>query len=229
MRYYPLFLDLTGRQVVVAGGGRLAERKVRQLLSCGARVTVISPTVTPRLRNWHRQQVILWRPRRYKRGDLRGAWLVISASDDAAVNRRAAQDATRRRTLANIVDDAAISTAITPAWIRRGALVMAFSTGGASPALARQLRLTLGKTMGRDYAAYVALLARLRRQVHRRVKDSATRQRLMRRLVRADLLPLIRSGHRAVLARRVARATGGLIGTPWPAHRGDPPRARTTA
>lgn len=205
MRYYPLFVNLTGRLVVVVGGGRVAERKVRQLLACGARITVISPTLTPRLRTWSRQQRVQWRPRRYKRFDLQAAWLVVSASDDATLNRRVAQDAARRRTLANIVDDASVSTAIAPAWFRRGALVVAFSTGGASPALAQQLRRTLSEEIGRDYAAYVALLARLRRQVHRRVKDVPTRQCLMRRLVRAGLLPLIRSGQQAALNRRVAR------------------------
>jgi siroheme synthase-like protein len=211
MRYYPLFLDLNSRRTVVVGGGAVAERKVRQLLACGARVTVISPTATPRLRAWHRRNTIQWRPRRYKWGDLRSAWLVISASDDAAVNLRVAQDSTRHRTLANIVDDAAISTAIAPAWFRRGALVVAFSTGGASPALARQLRLRLGQEVGQDYAAYVALLTRLRRRIHRQVKDPAARQRLMRRIVRADLLPLIRSarcGSPHALRRAVDRLTG---------------------
>jgi precorrin-2 dehydrogenase len=208
MRYYPLFLDLTGRLVVVVGGGRVAERKVRQLLACGARVTVISPTATPRLRTWHRRDSIRWCPRRYKRCDLQQAWLVVSASDDAAVNRRVAQDARRGRTLANVVDDASVSTAIAPAWFRRGALVVAFSTGGASPALAQQLRMRLSKEIGKEYAAYVALLARVRRHIHHRVKDAAARQRLMRRLVRAGLLPLMRSERRAELNRRVARLMG---------------------
>jgi precorrin-2 dehydrogenase/sirohydrochlorin ferrochelatase len=202
MRYYPLFLDLTGRLVVVVGGGRVAERKVRQLLACGARVTVISPTATPRLRTWHRRDAIRWRPRRYKRCDLQQAWLVVSASDDAAVNRRVARDAVRCRTLANVVDDASVSTAIAPAWFRRGALVVAFSTGGASPALARQLRLRLSREIGRDYSAYVKLLAHVRGEIRRRVKDAGARQRLMRRLVRTELLPLMKS------ERRVARLMG---------------------
>jgi precorrin-2 dehydrogenase/sirohydrochlorin ferrochelatase len=211
MRYYPLFLDLTGRRVVVVGGGRVAERKVRQLLSCGARITVITPTATPRLRAWHRKRVIQWRPRRYKRCDLDLSWLVISASNDAAVNRRVAQDAKRLRTLANIVDDASVSMAISPAWFRRGALVVAFSTGGASPALARQLRLKLSKEIGRDYAAYVALLARLRRRIHRQVKDTAARQRLMRRLIRANLLSLIKPSKRGALARRIIDLTDDIV------------------
>lgn len=208
MQYYPLFLDLTGRLVVVIGGGRIAERKVRQLLACGARVTVISPTATPRLRTWHRKDAIRWRPRRYKRCDLQQAWLVVSASDDTTINRRVARDARQRRTLANVVDDASVSTAIAPAWFRRGALVVAFSTGGSSPALAQQLRRRLSKEIGKEYAAYVALLARVRRQIHHRVKDAGARQRLMRRLVRAGLLPLMRSERRAALNRRVARLTG---------------------
>ena len=205
MRYYPLFLDLAGRRVVVAGGGPVAERKVRQLLACRARVTVISPTLTLRLRSYHRRGLIRWRSRRYKRCDLQEAWLAISATDHLAVNRLIAVDARRRKIWVNVVDDPTRSSVIAPAWFRRGKLVVAFSTGGASPALARQLRLTLSKEIGRDYAAYVSLLARLRRQVHRRVKDSATRQRLMRRLVQANLLPLVRRGNRQVLNRRVVQ------------------------
>jgi len=205
MRYLPLFADLTGRRVVVVGGGRVAERKVRQLLACRARVTVISLFVTPRLRTWHRQGVIRWRPRSYRRGDLQGAWLAVSATDQPAVNQRIAADAGRGKIWANVVDDPGRSSVIAPAWFRRGALVVAFSTGGASPALARQLRRKLEREIGRDYAAYVAFLARLRRQIHHQVKNAAARQRLMRRVVRADFLPLIRSGRRAELARRVAR------------------------
>jgi precorrin-2 dehydrogenase/sirohydrochlorin ferrochelatase len=191
--------------VVVAGGGQVAERKVRQLLDCRARVTVISPTLTPRLRSYHRQGLIRWRPRRYRPCDLQGAWLAISATDQPTVNQQIAVDARRRKIWTNVVDDPARSSVIAPAWFRRGALVVAFSTGGASPALARQLRLTLSKEIGRDYAAYVALLARLRRQIHRRVKDSAARQRLMRRLVRANLLPLVKRGNQTILKRRVAQ------------------------
>lgn len=208
MRRYPLFVDLAGRRVVVVGGGRVAERKIRHLLECRARITIVSPTVTPRLHAWRRSGKIQWRPRRYKRCDLQSAWLVISASDEPIVNRRVARDAARGRTLVNVVDDAARSTAIAPAWFRRGALVVAFSTGGASPALARRLRLMLSRNIGREYAAYVAFLARVRRHIHHRVKDAATRQRLMRRLVRADLLPLITAGRRAALQRRVAELMG---------------------
>jgi precorrin-2 dehydrogenase/sirohydrochlorin ferrochelatase len=203
MRYYPLFLDLTGRRVVVVGGGRVAERKVRQLLDCRAEITLISPIATPRLQAWHRAGRLRWQKRCYRRSDLRGAWLAVSATDQSSVSRQVATDGARRKIWTNMVDDPGRSSVIAPAWFRRGALVIAFSTGGASPALAQQLRRRLSKEIGRDYAAYVALLARLRRRIHRQVSDSSERQRLMRRLVRADLLPLIRSGRHAALAHRV--------------------------
>jgi precorrin-2 dehydrogenase/sirohydrochlorin ferrochelatase len=208
MRYYPLFLDLAGRRVVVAGGGPVAERKVRQLLACRATVRLISPNLTPRLRRWHAQGQIEWCRRPYRRGDLRGAWLAIAASNQPAANRQMAMEAERRGLWINVVDDPERSSVIAPAWFRRGKLVVAFSTGGASPALAQQLRRKLSKEIGKDYAAYVALLARLRRQIHRQVSDVAERQRLMHRLIRAELLPLIQSGRRAALARRVARLMG---------------------
>jgi precorrin-2 dehydrogenase/sirohydrochlorin ferrochelatase len=211
MRYYPLFLDLTARRVVVVGGGPVAERKIRQLLACRARVLAISPTLTPRLRAWVRAGRVRWQPRRYRRGDLGQAWFVVAASNEPEANGRVAHDAERRGILVNVVDDPARSSAIAPAWFRRGALIVAFSTGGASPALARQLRLRLSRGIGKEYSAYVAFLARLRRQVHRQVKDAVTRQRLMRRLVRANLLSLIKEGDRRTLKRRLTRLTKALV------------------
>lgn len=205
MRYYPLFLNLDGRRVAVVGGGRVAERKVRQLLACGARVTIISPDLTPKLRAWRRKKKISWKPRGYRRCDLDGMWLAIAATDRPAINRKIAADAARKKIWMNVVDDPVRSSAIAPAWFRRGKLTVAFSTGGASPALARQLRLDLSKQIGRDYAAYTDFLARLRRQVHRRVKDLAARQRLMRRLVRANLLPLVKQGNQKALKRWTAQ------------------------
>ncbi len=208
MRYYPLFLDLTRRRVVVIGGGRVAERKVRQLLDCRAEITLISPIATPRLQAWHRAGRLRWQQRCYRRSDLRGAWLAVSATDQSSVNRQVATDGARRKIWTNVVDDPGRSSVIAPAWFRRGALVVAFSTGGASPALAQQLRRRLSRDIGKDYAAYVALLARLRRRIHRQVADPAKRQRLMRRVLGMNLLPLAKGGNRQALKRRVAQLLG---------------------
>ncbi len=210
MRYYPLFLDLTARRVVVVGGGAVAERKIRQLLACRARVLAISPTLTPRLRAWVRAGRVRWQPRRYRRGDLGQAWFVVAASNEPEANGRVAHDAERRGVLVNVVDDPARSSAIAPAWFRRGALIVAFSTGGQSPALAQRLRRRLSREIGRDYAAYLTVLARVRRQLIRRVTDPAIRRRLLHRLVRADLLPMVRRRDRAALRRRVSQLTDGL-------------------
>ena len=207
MRYYPLFLDLTGRIAVVVGGGTVAERKIRQLLDAGADVRVISPVATRRVKAWHRARRLRWQRRRYRRGDLRGAWLVIAASDDVTVNQRVSDDARRVRIHVNVIDDPKISTAIAPAMFRRGDLVVAISTGGKSPALAQQLRKQLSREFGRDYAAYVKLLGRVRRQIMQRVLHAAKRRRLLHRLVRSNLLPLVKKGHTRALARRIARLT----------------------
>ena len=211
MRYYPLFLDLTSQRVVVIGGGRVAERKVRLLLACHADLVLISPTLTQKLRSWSRSKHFLWRRRRYRRGDLRGVLLAIAASDQAAVNSRVADEAKQKGVVVNIVDDPARSSAIAPSWFRRGELVVAFSTGGKSPALAQQLRKELSRELGRDYAAYITLLARIRRQVMQRVSDPTKRRHILHRVVKADLLPLIRRADRSALNRRVKQLTGGLV------------------
>jgi len=138
--YYPMFADLTGRLCVVIGGGLVAQRKVTTLLRYGARVTVISPTVTRRLGAYARQGRVRHLARRVCPTDLRGAWLVYAATDDPRTNQLVSRTAQRLRIFANVVDHAPLCSFIAPAIFRRGALTVAVSTGGASPSLAKKLR-----------------------------------------------------------------------------------------
>src|SRR5437867_12226751 len=94
---YPLFLDLTGQPVVVIGAGRVASRKIRSLIKAGANVTVISPKAYGLPKN------VRWIRRKYRRGDLAGARVVVAATDDLAVNRQVCAEARRRRQLVNSV------------------------------------------------------------------------------------------------------------------------------
>jgi siroheme synthase-like protein len=205
---FPVALELTGRRCVVVGDGAAAEAKVFALLQAGAVVTVVGEEPGPVLRALEAEGRIRLRRRPYRRGDLRGAFLAVAATDDRILNAAVHREATQRRVLLNAVDDPAHSHFAVPSVLRRGDLVVAISTGGRAPALARQLRLDLEEQLGPEYGELVALLAEARREAApvRARLDFATWARRWERALRADLAGLVRQG-RAVEARRLVRAT----------------------
>jgi precorrin-2 dehydrogenase / sirohydrochlorin ferrochelatase len=144
--HYPLFLDLTDQPVVVIGAGKVAARKIRSLLAAGARVTAISPQA------YRLPKAVRWIKRCYRRGDLTGARLVVAATNDLRINERVCAEAKRRRQLVNCIAPPAAGNFIVPAVARRGKLTIAISTGGLSPALAKQLRRDLERILRSGYS-----------------------------------------------------------------------------
>jgi precorrin-2 dehydrogenase/sirohydrochlorin ferrochelatase len=166
--YYPVFLDLTDDPVLVIGGGPVAEGKVEGLLAAGANVTVVSPTVTPRLAGWVAAGRIEHLARTYQTGDLAGRRLVLVATDDPAVSGAVAAEGRERGIWVNAADEPARCDFILPAVIRRGRLVVAVSTGGASPAAARAIREELEGYLTEDHAVLVEMAADAREDLRRR-------------------------------------------------------------
>jgi len=167
-KYYPLFLDLADHPCLVVGGGPVAEGKVAGLLAAGARVTVVSPTVTARLAGWAAEGRLIYLGREYRVGDVDGQRLALVATDDAAVTRAVVADGRARSVLVNAADEPARCDFILPAVIRRGRLVVAVSTGGASPAAARAIREELESYLTEEHAALVELAAEAREDLRRR-------------------------------------------------------------
>lgn len=164
MAYYAVCLDMTARPCLVVGGGPVAERKVAGLLDAGARVTVVSPSATDRLREWARADRIRLLPREYAVADLAGQAVVFVATDDGGINAGVARDARAVGVLVNAADDPAHCDFILPAVLSRGAITVAVSTGGASPALARAVRDELGAYLDRDdYGALARVVTDVRR------------------------------------------------------------------
>jgi siroheme synthase-like protein len=152
----------------VVGGGPVAEGKVAGLLAAGARVTVVSPTVTAPLAGWAAEGRVTHRARAYRAEDLDGQQVAFVATDDAAVTRAVAADGRARGVWVNAADEPARCDFILPAVIRRGRLVVAVSTGGASPAAARAIREELEGYLTEDHAALVELAAEARDDLRRR-------------------------------------------------------------
>lgn len=159
---YPVFLDLADQPVVVIGAGSVAARKVKTLLAAGAKVTVISPAAEPAIRKLAAAGKLHWVRRAYRHGDLRGACLVVAATDNLDVNRAVSVDARRRKLLVNCIAPPAAGNFIVPSLIQRGGITLAISTGGASPAFAKRLRLDLERFLGNRYPALLKRMAKTR-------------------------------------------------------------------
>jgi len=208
MRYFPAFLDLQGRSVVVIGGGRVAERKVLTLLACGARVTVISPRMTPKLTYLARAGGIRHYSRSWRPADFKEAILIMATTDDRKANAEIARRAHSNFRLVNIADDPARCNVIMPSVIKRGDLIIAVSTSGKSPSLARRIRRELDGSFGAEYGKFLRLLGAVRQQVQSRVPSMARRRRILQRLAGSDLLALMRKGNQKQLRRRVREIVG---------------------
>jgi len=139
----PLFLKLEGREVLVVGAGRVAERKIAELVESKARVHVVAPAASETVKALAAARAVRWDARGFEVADVKGAWLVIAATDDAAVQRSVADAADAERTFVIAVDDKANASAYGCATIRRGPVSIAVSTSGESPALARLIREVL--------------------------------------------------------------------------------------
>jgi precorrin-2 dehydrogenase/sirohydrochlorin ferrochelatase len=201
--YYPVFLDLTDRHVVVVGGGAVAERKVTALLDCGARTKVISPDLTPTLQSMAESGKIEFLQRQYAPGDLQGAYLVIAATSDPAVQEVVWKDAQDLNILINTADEPALCNVIMPAVVRQGDLTLAISTGGKSPALASRLRRQLEETFGREYAVLLRMLGEIRPDLRQRFTDIETRKALHYRIIDSDVLSLLKQNDEAAAEKRI--------------------------
>lgn len=165
MSLFPIFLKLTRRPCVVIGAGHLAESKIESLRAADAAITVIAAQASDRVAEQAATGELTLHQRPYQTGDLNGAFLVVAATNDPAVNRAVFSEATEKGVLCNAVDDPPFCDFYFPSVVRRGDLQIAISTAGASPALAQQLRRDLNAQLPLDLGDWLADLGQLRREV----------------------------------------------------------------
>jgi uroporphyrin-III C-methyltransferase/precorrin-2 dehydrogenase/sirohydrochlorin ferrochelatase len=189
---FPLFADLRNRTVLVVGGGAVAERKVEALLQAGALPQVGSLDLNQGLSRWLEEGRIRWRVGPFREEWLDEAWLVIAATDDAAVNRQVYDAATSRRILANVVDDAELCSFHSPAVVQRGLLQVAISSGGGAPMLARHIRRQLETLLDDSLGTLAEVLTRQRDAIRARFPDLGLRRRFFEKLLTGPLPRLLR-------------------------------------
>ena len=168
MDYYPLFLDLKGKQVLVVGGGPIALEKIVNLLKAGACITVVAEQILPQIRRFSRR--IRFFERAFELADITPDYtLVFGATGDHGLNQTISRFCAQERILCNAVDDPANCHFIVPAIVRRGRLTVAVSTAGVSPLLAKSTKEKLKNVFGRDYTVLTRFMADFRKQVFTRI------------------------------------------------------------
>jgi siroheme synthase-like protein len=166
--YYPIFFNTQGKKCVVIGGGNVALRKIKILLECRAKVTVISPKPHPEISKLSEERAIRLIDRDYKAGDLKDAVIAIAGTDAKKVNRKVADEARKAGVLVNLADDPERSDFIIPSFFRRGNLTVAVSTSGISPALAKKIRAKLEKSFGVEYALLLSVIGEVRSAIKKK-------------------------------------------------------------
>jgi siroheme synthase-like protein len=204
--YYPIFLDIEDRDVVIIGGGPVCERKAETMMKYGARVTVIAPEFTDQIAQWAAAGALKIRQKKYEPSDLDGASIVIASTDDEDVNTRVASDCRQRRIPVNVVDVTHLCEFIVPAIVEQGSIQLAVSTGGKSPALARTLKEDLQKFVGPEYAEVNDLLGTLRPSAKKILPTDIDRKRFFDGIIALGVVDMVRQGKRRQAYEAIARA-----------------------
>lgn len=208
MAYYPVNLDITGQRCLVVGAGAVGTRKVNGLLTCGAKVTVVSITAESRIHSLARDGIISCHCRAYRSGDLANLFLVIGATNDNALNRRIYEDARKRQILCNIADQPALCNFILPAVVRRGNLVISVSTSGQSPAFAKKLRRELEAVYGEEYAEFLELMGAIRKKLLATNHAPEAHKPLFNALIEDGLVEMIRDGRNKEIDALLVKVLG---------------------
>jgi uroporphyrin-III C-methyltransferase/precorrin-2 dehydrogenase/sirohydrochlorin ferrochelatase len=192
MKLFPLFADLAGRSVLIVGGGGVAERKAAALLAASARIELVAPTLTANLAAWASAGRLLHRAEIFSAELLDGQWLAIAATDDRALNVAVAAAANARRIFVNVVDDPQLCTFQVPAIVDRSPLIVAISSGGAAPMLARLARERLESLLDLSWGPLADLLARARARIRARYAQVEPRRHFYERILRGRVAQLMR-------------------------------------
>lgn len=204
--YYPIYLDIEERPVLIIGGGEVCARKAETMLKYGGRVTIVSPEFTGEIEQWAADGKVTLRRKLYDESDLDGAAIVIASTDDRCVNGRIARDCRRRKIPVNVVDVTHLCEFIVPAIIESGSIQVAISTGGKSPALARTLKEDLKRAIGDEYAEVNDVLGTLRAGAKKTLATDVDRKRFFDGIIAAGILDMLRSGRRAEAYETIAHA-----------------------
>lgn len=212
MNQLPIFFDLRGRRCTVVGGGEVALRKIALLRKAGAHVCVVAPQLCAALAVLHNEGGIEWLPAHFEAGQLDGAVLVIAATDEGEVNRAVSAAARMRNIPVNVVDQPHLCSFIMPSIIDRSPIIVAVSSGGAAPVLARLLRARLETMIPAAYGRLAGLAANFREQVKQRLNDTRQRRRFWESVLEGPIAEQVLAGREDVASQALLQALNDAEG-----------------
>ena len=187
MSYYPILLKFDGKAVLVVGGGRVAERKVEVLLQYGALIHIVSKNLTSKLKELLELDMLQHHAEEFKEKHLDNVFLVVAATDDNQLNHRISESARKRGLLINAVDQPADCNFFVPSIVRRGDLLIAISTSGKSPALAKKIRKELEEQYGSEYKTFLNLMGVIRKEILSKGLSQEENSRIFHEIVDSDI------------------------------------------
>ena len=216
MNFLPIFLDLKNRSCAVIGGGEVASRKLTLLLEAGAQVTVYAPTAGEIIRRWAADGKIRHVAQEFRPEMLDGCALVIAATDDKSVNRQVSDAAKARNIPVNVVDQPDLCTFIMPSIIDRSPVIVAVSTGGSSPVLARLIRARLETLIPAGYGRLAKLAVKFRDRVKQRFTHPPRRRRFWEEVLQGPIAELVYSGQDAAAEKALQQRIEAVDGSQAP-------------
>ena len=163
---FPVFLKLTTQRCLVVGAGKTVEDKIPTLLACGAQITLVAPSATPKIQRWAQAEKLIWFKRRFDSHDLDDVFLCVVSTSSKATNQSIFGQAQQRGILCNVVRDGAFCNFYYPAVVKRGPLQIAISTAGHSGALAKRLREELEREFGPEWGNWLRWLGEARSSLY---------------------------------------------------------------
>jgi precorrin-2 dehydrogenase/sirohydrochlorin ferrochelatase len=191
MPYYPVYVDLSGKWILIIGGGRVAKRKIETLLEFGANIKIIAKDILPDIQRYIDKGVIRLSGLQFHESALNDVFMVIAATDDKALNSRIGRIAKSKGLLVNVVDQPEDCSFFVPSIIKRGDLVIAISTSGKSPAMAKAIREKLEGEFGSEHAIFLDLMGNLRKMILNMGLSQEENMSIFNKLVNSDLFDAI--------------------------------------
>lgn len=206
MLLFPLYASLRDKRIVVVGGGEVAERKVRLMVKAGADVRIVSPAFSPALDEMGRRGQVDLLQQVFEPSVLDDAWFVIAATDRDDVNAQVARAAEERQLFVNVVDDPALATVHVPSIVNRSPLVIAISSAGSAPMVARHVREQMEALVDGAMGQLTALCQRQRQQIQNHRPSLGERRRFYEWLIRGPVLQHLRDGDEAAAEQLLEEA-----------------------
>ena len=206
MAFLPVNIDFEGKKCIVIGGGKIALRKIGSLLRSGAFITVISPDACDEIKNLAKENKLKWLGEPYEYGKLDEAFMVICATDNPAVNAKAAREGKEKGALVLAADNSYPGDAAFLGLVQRGDLFIAVSTNGKSPGLARLLKEEISEMYGEEYGLFLEHIASFRKHLKSIEPESRKRELFWQSVLTGEILTLLREGRSDAAEEKIKNA-----------------------